>query len=77
MWICVIPPVMDLLASILEYVSLNYISGSTYSISSSVVIVSTCIASKLMLGSAFKTHHVISCILAVLGVAILDLESHW
>jgi drug/metabolite transporter (DMT)-like permease len=64
---------MDLLASTLEYMSLNYISGSAWSISSSVVILSTCVCSRVMLGTAFKAHQLLACLLAVIGVAILGL----
>lgn len=61
---------MDLVASSLELISLNYVSGSVYSISNCIIVVTTAIFSRIILKTIFKRHHVIGCILTVIGVLI-------
>lgn len=68
--VCCIPLMMDLVASSLELISLNYIAGSVYSISNCIVIVSTAFFSRIILKTVFNKHQILGCVLTVLGVVI-------
>ena len=70
MWICCLPLMMDLVASSLELISLNYVSGSVYSISNCIIIVSTAFFSRIILKTVFNRHQIFGGLLAVLGVTI-------
>lgn len=70
MLVCCIPLMMDLVASSLELISLNYISGSVYSISNCMVIVSTAFFSRIILKTIFNRHQIFGCLLTVIGVVI-------
>lgn len=51
--ICFLPLFLDLFASNLIFIGLNYVSGSVYSIMDCSIVVSTAIFSKLILKSTF------------------------
>jgi Ca2+/Na+ antiporter len=68
--VCAIPLMMDLFASSLELISLNYIAGSVYSIANCIVVVSTACFSRLILKTVFNRSQIIGCILTVIGVII-------
>jgi drug/metabolite transporter (DMT)-like permease len=68
--ICLIPMYMDLLATTLEFIAVNYISGSVFSITSSVVIVSSAVFTKVLLRTNFNSYQIAGCILTILGMII-------
>jgi drug/metabolite transporter (DMT)-like permease len=68
--VCLIPLAMDLIASPCEYVALNYLSGSVFSITSTIVIVSTAIFTKILLKKTFKDTQIVGCFLAIAGVLL-------
>lgn len=52
---------------------MNYLSGSIYSITSSIVIVSTALFTKIILKRAFTVNQIIGCVLVILGVVVAGL----
>jgi drug/metabolite transporter (DMT)-like permease len=68
--VCFIPLAMDLCASTLEMVALNYLSGSVFSIVSSIVIVSTAVFTKILLRKTFKNAQIVGCLFAIAGVLL-------
>lgn len=52
---------------------MNYLSGSIYSITSSIVIVSTAFFTKLLLKRSFTSNQIIGCVLVILGVVVAGL----
>jgi drug/metabolite transporter (DMT)-like permease len=73
MYICFIPLAMDLFASTLSLTALNYLSGSVFSITSSIVIVSSAVFTKILIKSSFKNNQLIGCLFAVAGVILTGL----
>lgn len=61
---------MDLFASSLELISLNYVAGSVYSIANCLVVVSTAFFSRIILKTVFNRHQILGCVLTVLGVVV-------
>jgi drug/metabolite transporter (DMT)-like permease len=68
--ICIIPLLMDLFASSLELISLNYVAGSVYSIANCLIVVSTAFFSRIILRTVFNRHQILGCALTVLGVVV-------
>ena len=52
---------------------MNYLSGSIYSITSSIVIVSTALFTKLLLKRSFTINQIIGSVLVILGVVTAGL----
>lgn len=71
--VCIIPLLMDLFASSLELISLNYIAGSVYSIVNCLVVVSTAFFSRIILRTVFNGNQIFGCILTVVGVVVAGL----
>jgi drug/metabolite transporter (DMT)-like permease len=71
--VCLIPLAMDLIATTIEFVAMNYLSGSVFSITSSIVIVSTAISTKILVRKTFNKYQIIGCMLAIGGVVVTGL----
>jgi drug/metabolite transporter (DMT)-like permease len=67
---CLIPVAMDMIVCPCELIALNYLSGSVFSITSSIVIVSTAIFTKILLRTTFKNTQIVGCIFAIAGVLL-------
>jgi drug/metabolite transporter (DMT)-like permease len=68
--VCMIPLALDLIAGPCELVALNYLSGSVFWITSSIVIVSTAIFTKILIRKTFKNTQIVGCFLAIIGVLL-------
>lgn len=63
---------MDLLSSLLAYISLGLIAGSVWQISRGGVIVTTAIFSKIFLKKKFTRSSILGCVLAVVGITLVQ-----
>lgn len=69
-WICSIPLMLDLVSTTLEFVAINYLSGSMYNITSSIVIVSSAFFTRIILKRIFTKTQIFGCLLVMIGVVI-------
>lgn len=70
-----VPGFWDITLSVMQYMALNFISGSTYKLLSGGAIITTVIFSKILLGIVIERRHVFGCSSAVLGLVIIGLSS--
>lgn len=68
-----VPGLMDLLASVLAYISLNLISGSVWQISRGGTIIATAIFSKLCFRKNFTKSSILGCTLAFIGITLVQI----
>ncbi len=66
-----IPAMSDTLSSGLQYMALNFISGSTYLMFKGASIVTTAIFSKLLFGMVIQKRHFAGCGAAIIGLVIV------
>jgi drug/metabolite transporter (DMT)-like permease len=69
--IFLIPAFSDACSSVLQYMGLNFISGSTYLMFKGASIVTTAIFSKLLFGMIIQKRHLVGCGAAILGLVIV------
>jgi drug/metabolite transporter (DMT)-like permease len=69
--IFLIPAFSDACSSVLQYMGLNFISGSTYLMFKGASIVTTAIFSKLLFGMVIQKRHIVGCGAAILGLVIV------
>ncbi len=70
-YIFLIPGLCDSCLSIMQYMALNFISGSTYRILVGASIVTTLLFSKILLKITIERRHIIGCGLGVIGLLIV------
>lgn len=70
-YIFFIPAFSDGCSSVLQYMALNFISGSTYLMFKGASIVTTVIFSKILLGMIIQKRHVVGCGSAIFGLVIV------
>jgi uncharacterized membrane protein len=68
-----IPAIMDLLSSLLAYISLNLIAGSVWQISRGGVIITTAIFSRIFLSKKLTKSAVLGCSMAFIGITLVQL----
>lgn len=61
---------LDLTSTTLEFIALNYLSGSMYNITSSIVIVSSAFFTRIILKRTFSKIQILGCMLVIIGVVI-------
>ena len=69
------PGFWDITLSVMQYMALNFISGSTYKLLQGGAIITTAIFSKLLLSMIIQRRHIAGCSLAVIGLTIIGLSS--
>jgi drug/metabolite transporter (DMT)-like permease len=70
-WIFIIPALADSCSSILQYMGLSFISGSTYMMFKGASIVTTAIFSKILIKMVLEKRHFVGCGMAILGITIV------
>ena len=70
-WVFAIPALSDALSSMLQYMGLAFISGSTYMMFKGASIVTTAIFSRILVGMVVEKRHLAGCGLAILGLMIV------
>lgn len=65
-----IPSLCDYLASTMQYIALNFISGSIYQIMKGGLIITTAIFYKIILKTKIETHQKLGCAVAFVGIVI-------
>lgn len=70
-WVFSIPALSDALSSMLQYMGLAFISGSTYMMFKGASIVTTAIFSKILVGMVIEKRHITGCGLAILGLVVV------
>lgn len=66
-----IPAMSDTCSSVLQYMGLNFISGSTYLMFKGASIVTTALFSKLLFGMVIQKRHIVGCGSAVAGLIVV------
>jgi drug/metabolite transporter (DMT)-like permease len=66
----VIPLIMDLVATALKLISLNYVAASVFSIVNCLIVVSTAFFSRIILKTVFNRHQILGCVLTIIGVMV-------
>lgn len=66
-----VPAFSDACSSMLQYMGLNFISGSTYLMFKGASIVTTAIFSKILFGMVIQKRHFVGCGAAILGLIIV------
>jgi drug/metabolite transporter (DMT)-like permease len=66
-----IPALADTFSSGLQYMGLNFISGSTYLMFKGASIVTTAIFSKVLFGMVIEKRHLAGCGCAIIGLVIV------
>lgn len=66
-----IPALADACSSMLQYMGLNFISGSTYLMFKGASIVTTAIFSKILFNMAIERRHWIGCGAAIVGLVVV------
>lgn len=61
----------DACSSVLQYMGLNFISGSTYLMFKGASIVTTAIFSKILFGMVIERRHWIGCGSAIVGLIVV------
>lgn len=67
---CFVYLTVDIGTNVLELMAINFLSGSVYSITGSIVIVSTAIFSKIIMKTIFSKSQILGCIFVMMGVAV-------
>ncbi len=70
-FIFIIPALADSCSSILQYMGLAFISGSTYMMFKGASIVTTAIFSKILIKMKLEIRHFVGCGMAILGIVIV------
>ena len=65
----------DSCSSMLQYMGLSFISGSTYQMFKGASIVTTAIFSKILIRMVLEKRHFVGCGLAILGILIVGSSS--
>jgi drug/metabolite transporter (DMT)-like permease len=58
----------------MQYIALNFISGSTFKLLQGGSIITTAIFSKILINMVLKSYHIIGCLLTVIGVTIVGMS---
>jgi drug/metabolite transporter (DMT)-like permease len=66
-----VPALSDAISSVLQYMALNFISGSTYLMFKGASIVTTAIFSMLLFGMVIEKRHLIGCGAAIAGLVVV------
>lgn len=69
-----VPGIWDITLSVMQYIALNFISGSTFKLLQGGSIITTAIFSKILLNMVLKRNHFIGCSLAVIGITIVGIS---
>lgn len=69
--IFILPACADATSSVLQYMGLSFISGSTYLMFKGTSLVTTAIFSKILVHMVIQKRHLAGCGLAVLGITIV------
>lgn len=70
-YIFFIPALSDCCSSILQYMGLAFIPGSTYVMFKGAAIITTAIFSKILVKMVIERRHIIGCALAIVGLVIV------
>ena len=70
-----IPAFCDYLTSTMQYIALNFISGSVWQMLRGGVIVTTAIFSKFFLKMVPRRNHYFGCLFDIIGIAIVGVSS--
>jgi drug/metabolite transporter (DMT)-like permease len=70
-----VPGFWDITLSVMQYMALSFISGSTYKILQGGAIVTTLVFSRILLKIVIEKRHVIGCSLGIVGLVIIGLSS--
>ena len=70
-WVFAVPAFSDALSSMLQYMGLSFISGSTYMMFKGASIVTTAIFSRILVKMVIQKRHITGCGLAILGLTIV------
>lgn len=68
--LCFIPTMLDLISSLMIFISLNYISGSVYSVLTGELVVFTAIFSKIFLKAVFNKAQIIGSIAITISAVL-------
>lgn len=71
--LCFIPTLLDLVSSLMVFISLNYISGSVYSVLTGELVVFTAIFSKIFLKAVYNRSQIIGSILITISAVLAGL----
>lgn len=74
-WIFIVPALADSCSSMLQYMGLSFISGSTYQMFKGASIVTTAIFSKILVNMVLEKRHFVGCGMAILGILIVGSSS--
>ncbi len=74
-WIFIIPAMADSCSSMLQYMGLSFISGSTYMMFKGASIVTTAIFSKILINMNLQKRHFVGCGMAIMGIVIVGSSS--
>jgi drug/metabolite transporter (DMT)-like permease len=69
-----VPGVINISLSVMQYIALNFISGSTFKLLQGGSIITTAIFSKILINMVLKSYHLIGCLLTVIGVTIVGMS---
>lgn len=69
-----VPAVAHACESVLQFMALNFISGSTYLMFKGASIVTTAIFSKMLIGMVVERRHWVGCGAAILGLVIVGIS---
>lgn len=70
-WVFIVPALSDAMSSMLQYMGLAIISGSTYMMFKGASIVTTAIFSRILVRMVIEKRHLAGCGLAILGLTIV------
>lgn len=71
--LCFIPTMLDLVSSLMIFISLNYISGSVYSVLTGELVVFTAIFSKIFLKAVFNRAQIVGSIAITISAILAGL----
>lgn len=71
----VVPALCDFITSTLQYIALNFISGSVYQMMRGGTIITTAIFARFFLKTAIQKHQIAGCAFAFIGVFVVGLSN--
>lgn len=70
-----VPALCDFITSTLQYIALNFISGSVYQMMRGGTIITTAIFARFFLKTAIQRHQILGCAFAFIGVFVVGLSN--
>ena len=69
--IFLVPALSDAISSMLQYIGLTLITGSTYMMFKGTTIVTTAVFSKILVRMVIEKRHIAGCSLAIMGLVVV------